>query len=190
MKLEVDISARILIHTCCAPCSSAILECMLQNNIRPTIFYSNPNIYPFEEYQIRKLECERYARELQVEMVEDEYNHLDWLEHTKEWATEHERGHRCLICFKYRLLRSARYAAEHGYTLLTTTLASSRWKSLEQIDEAGLWAVNKINEETGSSLVWWRQNWRKNGLQERRNQLIKELRFYNQQYCGCEFSQK
>ncbi|MBQ2452122.1 MAG: epoxyqueuosine reductase QueH, partial [Bacteroidales bacterium] len=101
-----------------------------------------------------------------------------------------ERGPRCLACFKYRLLDSARYALTHGYNVLTTTLASSRWKSLEQIDQAGHWAVEEALKESQSELIWWEQNWRKDGLQERRNALIKEHNFYNQLWCGCEFSQR
>ena len=79
--------------------------------------------------------------------------------------------------------RAARYASQHGYTVLTTTLASSRWKDLTQVDEAGRWACDQVD-----GVTWWGQNWRKGGLQDRRNQLIRELNFYNQRYCGCEYS--
>ena len=103
-----------------------------------------------------------------------------------------ERGGRCLKCFKLRLLRTARYARERGIRVITTTLASSRWKSLDQINEAGNWAINQLEGKTippeEQSVIWWDQNWRKNGLQERRLQIIKEYDFYNQLYCGCEFS--
>ena len=98
---------------------------------------------------------------------------------------EPERGGRCLKCFKLRLLRTAQYAAEHGFKVITTTLASSRWKSLDQINEAGLWACSQVD-----TVIWWDRNWRRNGLQERRNQIIKEYDFYNQLYCGCEFSMR
>ena len=83
------------------------------------------------------------------------------------------------------LAETARYAYEHGFTLFTTTLASSRWKSLEQINEAGRLAASRY-----PGTVFWEQNWRKGGLQDRRNQLLKEYGFYNQQYCGCEFSRR
>ncbi|MCQ2184054.1 MAG: epoxyqueuosine reductase QueH, partial [Bacteroidales bacterium] len=111
---------------------------------------------------------------------------------------EPERGGRCLECFKLRLLDAARYALSNGFTLLTTTLASSRWKSLDQINQAGLWAVSTALSEAGAEgtpsagtpppLQWWDKNWRKGGLQERRGQIIKERNFYNQLYCGCEYS--
>jgi predicted adenine nucleotide alpha hydrolase (AANH) superfamily ATPase len=102
---------------------------------------------------------------------------------------EPERGGRCLKCFKIRLLRTAEYAAERGIRVITTTLASSRWKSLDQINEAGRWACSQLNSRLGT-VIWWDQNWRKGGLQERRLQIIKEYDFYNQQYCGCEFSMR
>ena len=183
--LEVPGGAkRVLLHTCCAPCSSAILEIMLRQGITPTVFYSNSNIFPQEEYMHRKDECTRYARSLGIEIVDDDYAHEDWRRCAAAGLeNEPERGARCLACFKYRLLRAARYASEHGYTVLTTTLASSRWKDLSQVDAAGQWACNQVDNVT-----WWGQNWRKGGLQERRNQLIRELDFYNQQYCGCEYS--
>ena len=176
----------VLLHTCCAPCSSAIIEAMMQNGITPVIYYCNPNIYPREEYEIRKNECTRYAQALGLEIVEADYDHENWLCEMKGLENEPERGGRCLKCFKLRLLRSARYARERGIKVITTTLASSRWKSLDQINEAGQWACKNIPPD--DCVIWWDQNWRKNGLQERRLQIIKEYDFYNQRYCGCEFS--
>ena len=176
---------KVLLHTCCAPCSSAIIECLMQNGITPTIYYCNPNIYPLEEYEIRKEECSRYARALGLEIIDADYDHENWLNEVAGLEHEPERGGRCLKCFKLRLKRTAQYAAEHGFRVITTTLASSRWKSLEQINEAGQWACNQIPD---ASVVWWDRNWRKGGLQERRLQILKEYDFYNQLYCGCEFS--
>ena len=183
-KLEVpNGESKVLLHTCCAPCSSAIVECLLQHGIRPTIFYCNPNIYPLEEYMKRKNECSRYAESLGLEIVDDDYDHEEWRECVIGLENEPERGGRCLQCFKMRLRKTAEYARDHGYHVITTTLASSRWKSLEQIEEAGLSACADIPEVT-----FWTQNWRKGGLSERRVAIIKEMNFYNQTYCGCEFS--
>ena len=174
----------VLLHTCCAPCSSAIIEALLQNGIRPVIYYCNPNIYPQEEYEIRKNECTRYAQSLGLEIVDADYDHDNWLEAMKGMENEPERGGRCLRCFKLRLSRTAQYAQTRGIKVITTTLASSRWKSLDQINEAGYQACE------GLDVVWWDRNWRKGGLQERRLQIIKEYDFYNQLYCGCEFSMR
>ena len=177
---------RVLLHTCCAPCSSAIIEALIQNGITPVIYYCNPNIYPQEEYEIRKNECTRYAESLGLEIIDADYDHENWLEAVKGLEDEPERGGRCLKCFKLRLLRTAEYARQRGIKVITTTLASSRWKSLDQIDEAGLWACGQVSGD----VIWWGRNWRKGGLQERRLQIIKEYDFYNQLYCGCEFSMR
>lgn len=176
----------ILLHTCCAPCSSAIIEALIRNGITPVIYYCNPNIYPREEYEIRKNECTRYAESLGLEIVDADYDHENWLEAVRGLENEPERGGRCLKCFKLRLLRTAEYARQRGIKVITTTLASSRWKSLDQINEAGLRACSQMNDE----VIWWDRNWRKGGLQERRLQIIKEYGFYNQLYCGCEFSMR
>ena len=182
---------KVLLHTCCAPCSSAIIEAMMQNGITPVIYYCNPNIYPFEEYEIRKNECTRYAESLGLEIVDADYDHESWLTAVKGMENEPERGGRCLKCFKLRLLRTAEYARQRGIKVITTTLASSRWKSLDQINEAGLWACRQISDAyPDGPVVWWDRNWRKGGLQERRLQIIKEYDFYNQLYCGCEFSMR
>lgn len=233
----------VLLHTCCAPCSSAIIEAMLKDGITPVIYYCNPNIYPLEEYEIRKNECTRYAQALGLEIVDADYDHERWLEEVKGLENEPERGGRCLKCFKIRLLRTAQYAAQRGIKVITTTLASSRWKSLDQINEAGRWACQQVVPPDGREgrisaapltsarcsenieavtvpdpnlsewsvcptgavgdsrlgvdmvppdgrVIWWNHNWRKNGLQERRLQIIKEYDFYNQLYCGCEFSMR
>ena len=246
---------KVLLHTCCAPCSSAIIECLLQHGVTPVIYYCNPNIYPREEYEIRKDECTRYAQALGLEIIDADYDHETWLDAVKGLETEPERGGRCLKCFKLRLLRTAEYAAAHGIRVITSTLASSRWKSLDQINEAGTWACRQIvegrlgvedfpviapvdkGERRFSAVplasarcsqnieaamapdpnfsersacpsgavgegrlgvedfpvvapVYWCYNWKKGGLQERRLQIIKEYDFYNQQYCGCEFSMR
>ncbi len=228
----------MLLHSCCAPCSGAVLECMVANDIRPVVFFSNSNIVPFEEYELRLGELRRYCKALGVELVEDEYDHQAWLRFVldesegltkEELAAAPERGPRCLRCFKFRLMRAARYAAQNHIPVLTTTLASSRWKSLEQVDEAGSWVCSVYGSEGASAPVlgpavasegparpgvfegaspqspggaggsegasapvlgptWWPQNWRKGGLQPRRSEIIKEQNFYNQDFCGCEFS--
>lgn len=185
-KFEINVpggATTVLLHTCCAPCSSAIIECLMKNGVTPVIYYSNPNIYPLEEYLIRKNECTRYADSLGLTIIDDDYCHDEWLAHVKGLENEPEKGRRCRRCFEMRLRRTARYAHENGISVVTTTLASSRWKSLEQINAAGQWAVEPYDD-----VAWWEQNWRKGGLSERRLEIIKQYGFYNQQYCGCEFS--
>ena len=173
----------VLLHSCCAPCSAAIVEWMLAQDIRPTLYYFNPNIFPQEEYEIRKSECSRYAQKLGLEIIDGDYDHTAWLSDVAGLEDEPERGKRCLQCFKIRLLATAKLADERGFRLFTTTLASSRWKSLQQITEAGKWAAARFE-----GLEFWEKNWRKGGLSERRKILLAENGFYNQQYCVCEFS--
>ena len=175
--------SEVLLHACCAPCSSAIVEWLMANGVQPVIYYFNPNIWPREEYEIRKEESKRHAASLGIRWIDDDYNHNVWLQGVCGLEGEPERGRRCEQCFTLRLMAAARKARELGIRYFATTLASSRWKSLEQIERAGLAAEQAVGDVT-----FWAQNWRKGGLQERRNQLLKEYGFYNQQYCGCEFS--
>ena len=186
LKIEVHGGVKeILLHACCAPCSSSIVECMMEQGLRPTLFYCNPNIFPDEEYEKRKTECIRHTKMLGLNFVDADYDHNKWLSAIKGLEAEPERGARCLCCFKERLTATAQYAREHGFKVFTTTLATSRWKSLEQIFRAGKYAETIIGE-----VKFWAQNWRKGGLSERRNELIKQYNFYNQNYCGCEFSKR
>ncbi|GHT39594.1 hypothetical protein FACS189437_03400 [Bacteroidia bacterium] len=175
----------LLLHTCCAPCSAAIIEWLSANAIRPTLFFFNPNIYPREEYELRKNELKRYAKSLNIDFMDGDYDHERWLNTVKGLENQPERGLRCLECFKMRLLATAQLAHEKGFTQIATTLASSRWKNLEQIAEAGQWAVLQFPD-----VEFWDKNWRKDGLSERRRVLLLENGFYNQQYCGCEFSKQ
>ena len=182
MESERPLTTDILLHACCAPCSSAIVEWMLNNGYRPTIFYFNPNIFPLEEYEIRKQESKRHAEELGIRWIDGDYDHDAWLGGVCGLEKEPERGRRCEQCFTLRLTATAQKAKELGIEWFATTLASSRWKSLE-LERAGLAAERAV-----PGTRFWARNWRKGGLQERRNQLLKEYGFYNQQYCGCEFS--
>lgn len=175
---------KVLLHACCAPCSSAIVEWLLAHGITPVIFYFNPNIYPLEEYEIRKNESKRHAESLGIQWIDADYDHAAWRETVCGLENEPERGKRCEACFYYRLAATARKAQELGIPFFATTLASSRWKNLDQINRAGEMAAQTV----GNAVHFWPQNWRKDGLQERRNELLKEYGFYNQLYCGCEFS--
>ena len=148
---------KVLLHSCCAPCSAAILEWMGQNGYEPTILFYNPNIFPEEEYLKRKNEIVRYAQEIGVAIVDLdgselwELQHTQWLKCTVGLENEPERGSRCLACFKHRLCAAADYAAEHGFPLFTTTLASSRWKDIRQINEAGFYAGTATGARAAST---------------------------------------
>jgi predicted adenine nucleotide alpha hydrolase (AANH) superfamily ATPase len=169
----------------------------MAHKIEPVIFYFNPNIYPQEEYEIRKNESKRHAASLGIEWIDADrfrtgasqpcgYGHEEWRQAVCGLEHEPERGKRCEACFYHRLVVTARKAQELGIPFFATTLASSRWKNLDQINRAGEMAAQTV----GNAVHFWPQNWRKDGLQERRNQLLKEYDFYNQTYCGCEFSMR
>lgn len=174
---------RVLLHACCAPCSSAIVEWMMNHGVKPTIYYYNPNIWPREEYEIRKCESQRHAQSLGIDWIDGDYDHEVWRRAVCGLEDEPERGNRCLACFRMRLIATAQEAQRRGFDTIATTLATSRWKRLDQIEEAG-----RAAEQATTGIRFWAQNWRKGGLQERRNELLREYGFYNQQYCGCEFS--
>ena len=190
---------RLLLHSCCAPCSGAIVEALVEAyraaGRNPAeemaIFWSNSNIYDKAEYEKRRGEILRYAGLFGIEVIDDDYDHAAWTEQVARGREDApERGPRCLECFAFRLMRAARYAAENGFGTLTTTLASSRWKSLEQVDEAGRRACAHSSGRVadGQTVQWWCRNWRKGGLQPRRGEIIREQNFYNQTFCGCEYS--
>ena len=202
LTVEAPGGAReILLHACCAPCSGAVLECLRDSGIRATVFFSNSNIYPRAEYDHRLAELQRYADRMGVELVADEYDHDAWLAAVRGLEDEPERGGRCAACFRFRLERAARYAASRGLPVVATTLASSRWKDLDQVNTAGELACRidgaretltacepPCSGAEQAAVFFWPQNWRKGGLQERRNEVIREQGFYNQTWCGCEFS--
>ena len=175
--------AKLLLHACCAPCSGAIIEALVKEGVRPAVFFSNSNIVPLSEYELRRDECRRYCESYGLDFIEDEYSHSDWRVIAQGHENDSERGERCMQCFRFRLHRAAKYAHENGYNVLATTLASSRWKDLSQVNPAGEWACSLF-----PGLKWWPRNWRKGGLQQRRSEIIREQNFYNQNYCGCEFS--
>jgi len=158
---------------------------MIQEGIEPVLYFRNPNISPVEEYTIRKQECIRYAEGLGLTVIDADYDHSAWLERVRGLESEPERGSRCLECFTMRLTDAARYASEHGFKVFTSTLDSSRWKSHDQIVAAG-----RAAEKAYPGVRFWDHNWRKGGLQQRRSEIIAEQQFYNQKYCGCEFSMR
>lgn len=192
---ELQGGKRLLLHACCAPCSLAIVERLTEDGVKPVVFFYNPNIMPKEEYEHRKEESKRHAQRYGLEWIEGTYEPQRWLEliekeeqkSGKDLKHERERGNRCELCFEIRLRASFKVARERGIDYVATTLASSRWKDITQVNRAG----EKIEQEEADGqkeINFWSRNWRKGGLQERRNELLKEGQYYNQQYCGCPYS--
>ncbi|CAG7589845.1 hypothetical protein MHYMCMPSP_00177 [Hyalomma marginatum] len=149
---------KVLLHSCCAPCSGEVIEAIVASGIDLTIFFYNPNIHPKKEYEMRKSENIRYAEKLGIEFVDADYDVQKWFERAKGLEKEPERGIRCTMCFDMRFERTALYAYENGFKVFTSSLGISRWKNMDQINDCGIRAA--ANYE-GTS--YWTYNWRKNG---------------------------
>lgn len=174
---------KVLMHSCCAPCSGPLIEKMVNSGIDLTIFFYNPNIHPKKEYEIRKKENIRFAEKLGLEFVDADYDMQNWFTRAKGMEQEPERGVRCTMCFDMRFERTALYAHEHNFKVITSSLGISRWKNMEQINDSGLRAASNY-----PGVTYWTYNWRKDGGGARMYELAKEEEFYKQEYCGCIYS--
>lgn len=176
--------SRVLLHCCCAPCAGAVLECLQANEIDTLVYFYNPNIHPRQEYLVRRDELIELCRTLGFPYAVGDYEVQRFAAAVRGHEDEPERSTRCQLCFDLRLEQAASFAREAGIDLFTTTLATSRWKSKAQVDAAGLRAQQL------SGVTYWTQDWRKKGMAERRNYMVREIGFYNQLYCGCVFGRR
>lgn len=174
---------KVLLHSCCAPCSGEVMEAMQASGIDFTIFFYNPNIHPLKEYELRKQENIRFAEKFNVPFVDADYDRDNWFERAKGMENEPERGVRCTMCFDMRFERTALYAHEHGFPVITSSLGISRWKNMEQINDCGMRAAAHY-----PGLSYWDYNWRKGGGSARMIEISKREEFYQQEYCGCVYS--
>ncbi len=171
---------KILLLSCCAPCSCAVIKEMAVQKVNFAVVFYNPNIRPIAEYEKRCTENKRVCEAYGVDFIELEYDNERWCELTKGLENEPERGKRCSVCFYMRLQRVMTFAKQHGFSAVASVLGVSRYKNLQQVNEA----AQKAAENTG--FVYLDIEGRKGGMQELRQQLIKELNLYNQNYCGCK----
>jgi len=176
-------AARVLLLSCCAPCAGDIMARLSASGIAYTVFFYNPNIHPAAEYRRRKDENKRNADRLGVPFVDADYDTDAWFDRTKGLEDEPERGRRCTVCFDMRLGRAARHAHDHGFPVLTSSLALSRWKNRTQVNDSGHRAVAPYD-----GLVYWDHNWRKDGGADRAIDIARREEFYRQDYCGCLYS--
>lgn len=174
---------KVLLHSCCAPCSGEVMEAMLASGIDYTIFFYNPNIHPLKEYELRKNENIRFAEQFGVPFVDADYDRDNWFARAKGMEHEPERGIRCTMCFDMRFERAALYAHEHGFPVITSSLGISRWKNMQQINDCGHRAAGHY-----PGLMYWDYNWRKGGGSARMIEISKREHFYQQEYCGCVYS--
>ena len=180
---------KVLLHSCCAPCSGAMVEAMVGAGHDVTIFFYNPNIHPRKEYEIRKQENKRYAQQLGIDFVDldgDVVGGIDvdeWYKRAKGMEFCPERGARCSMCFDMRLERTALYAFENGFDSFTTTNATSRWKDEAQVNASGMKAASKY-----PGVEYWLSDWQGEEMTARKYKINAEQRFYKQEYCGCSYS--
>ena len=176
---------RLLLHACCAPCSSATLE-RLAEHFELTILYYNPNIDPPAEYHRREAELERFVEEAgyRFPVVELPYEPREFYDAVKGLEQEPEKGARCTICYRLRLEQTARYAAEHGFDWFCTTLSISPLKDPVRINDLGA----QLGAQYGVRFL--PSEFRKKDGYKRSLQLSAEYGLYRQEYCGCVFSRR
>ena len=188
-EMEAEIAAlngrrpTLLLHSCCGPCSSAVIE-RLAEHIRLTLYYYNPNIEPEAEYRRRLAEQERLLTLLPggLSLLPCEYDHDAFSAFAQAMAGEPEGGKRCLSCFALRLGQTARAAKENGFEYFTTTLSVSPHKNAE--------ALNAIGEGIARQLGvrYLTADFKKKNGYLRSLQLSKAFDLYRQDYCGCLYS--
>lgn len=177
----------LLLHSCCGPCSSYVLE-YLSKYFLVTVAFFNPNIYPEEEYA-KRLNTQReiickMSFSNKVKLLEMPYNYSDFISSVKGLEGEKEGGKRCVECFKLRLFETAKTAKELGFDCFATTLSVSPHKNAE--------LLNKIGEEAEQTfgVKYLVSDFKKREGYKRSIELSRQYNLYRQEYCGCEFSQK
>ncbi len=185
-KLSVEYRRpKLLIHSCCAPCSSYVLE-YLSIYFEITIFYYNPNIHPKEEY-IRRVEEQRNLIQVmplhsEIRFIEGDFISSDYYEKIKGLESEPEGGERCFVCYELRLREAAKLAAEMGFEYFTTTLSISPHKNADKLNEIG----EELALEYG--VLYLPSDFKKKNGYKRSIELSKEYNLYRQDYCGCVYS--
>lgn len=173
----------LLLHACCAPCSSHTLL-FLYSHFRITVYFCNPNIAPEEEYLYRKSELKRLISELglDVDIIDEDYDPAPFYELAKGLEELPERGERCRRCIGYRLRRTAELAKKLGFDYFTTTLTISPHKDADFINQCG----GELGEEHGAAYLF--SDFKKHDGYKHSIELSKKYGLYRQDYCGCVYS--
>lgn len=175
----------LLLHSCCAPCSSYCLE-YLSNYFKITVFYYNPNIYPEEEYAKRVEEQRRFIDQLptkyKIDFVEGVFEKERFYEIVKGYEDCKEGGERCFRCYELRLAETAKLAKQMGMDYFTTTLSISPLKNSDKLNEIG----QKVGEAYGVSHL--SSDFKKKNGYKRSVELSNQYEMYRQYYCGCVYS--
>ena len=178
---------RLLLHSCCAPCSSYCISCLAEY-FHVTVFYYNPNIYPPEEYRMRAAEqkrfVEQYPTKYPVSYIEAPYESDRFYEMARGMEDIPEGGERCFACYEMRLKKSVEYASLHGFDFFTTTLSISPLKNAQKLNEIGA----KLAEQFHVQYLYKKKK-KKDGY-KKSTEISKEYQMYRQYYCGCVFSKR
>ena len=174
---------KLLLHSCCAPCSTYVLE-YLKEYFDITLLYYNPNIYPPDEFYIREKEQKRLCEALGIGEVFIGYDENEFYKAVRGLEKEPEGGARCLECFRLRLFKTAEYAKNNGFDFFTTTLSISPHKNAEVLNSV----CKEASEKFGVPNLW--ADFKKRGGYKRSCELSEEYGIYRQNYCGCIFSIK
>ncbi len=175
----------LLLHACCGPCSSSVLE-VLCAHFQVTVLYYNPNIYPPQEYHRREAELERFVEQAgyHYPVIELPYDPQEFYTAVKGLENEPEKGARCTVCYRLRLEQAARYAAAHGFDWYCTTLSISPMKDPVRLNDLG----TALGQQYG--VAYLPSEFRKKDGYKRSLQLSAEYGLYRQDYCGCVFSKQ
>jgi|LSQX01.1.fsa_nt_gb predicted adenine nucleotide alpha hydrolase (AANH) superfamily ATPase len=185
-------SRKILLHTCCGPCSTHCINVLRADNFEPALFFSNSNIAPVKEYKKRLESAAAYAQANDVVFIEDAYDNNAWLETIRGLEDEPEGGLRCSKCFFFNIRRTAQFALSNGFEHITSSLTISPHKRSSYVFEAGDAAVKAALDEIGRTpgLVFEHYDFKKkNGFHESLK-LASKFELYRQSYCGCLFSRR
>lgn len=176
---------RLLLHSCCAPCSSYTLE-YLANYFEITVLYYNPNISPKEEFEKRFAEQKRLIESMpakhKITLIKGEYNYEDFEKIARGFEDVPEGGERCFRCYRLRLSRAAELAREKGFDYFCTTLSISPLKNSQKINEIGY----ELEKEYG--VAWLPSDFKKREGYKRSIELSREYNLYRQNFCGCIYS--
>jgi len=176
-----DSQPRMLLHACCAPCSSSVIE-QLREQYDLTLYYYNPNIHPEKEYRIRCDEMIRWCEKCDLPLIVSNYDPPTWDRRIAGYENEPERGERCTLCYQMRMEAAARQAQQDGFEIFTTVLSISPHKDADRINRLGA----ELEEATG--VKFYSANFKKKGGFQRSLEISKEEEFYRQNYCGCRYS--
>ncbi|MBQ3596431.1 MAG: epoxyqueuosine reductase QueH [Clostridia bacterium] len=174
---------RLLLHACCAPCASSVIE-RIKDHFDLTLYFYNPNMDGLEEYSLRANELVRLAERFFLECIIEDYNPSEFYDIAKGLEQQIEGGSRCTECYKLRLNKTAKKAKILGFDLFATTLTVSPLKDATRLNQLG----KQLEEQVG--VKYLASDFKKKGGYQRSVELSKELDLYRQNYCGCEFSKR